>query len=429
MARMVGDNGSAAAIVSKQLIPKMYKVRQKFDDCAVGNIDEEVQKILKRPGTLDKIKPGQSIAITAGSRGIANLSKIIKAIIDEVKCKGGKPFVVPTMGSHGGASAEGQREVIASFGITEETMGCPVRSSMETVQVGVSEYGLPVRIDKLANEADGIIVVGRVKPHTSFRGKLESGLCKMITIGLGKQYGAEICHAQGFRYMEKNITSIAAVVLQECKILFGVAIIENAYDKTKKLEAVPAEKIFDEEPILLEEAKSSMPSIMFDEVDVLIIDKIGKDISGAGMDPNISGTFTTPYASGGLKKQRIVALDLTEESHGNGVGVGLADFIGRKLFDKLDFEKIYTNCLTSTVLTGGRVPLVMANDKLAIQAGIKTCNCIDYDNPRIVRIKNTLKLGEIMISEALLQEAENNPRMEVLEGLEGFTFNDQGNLF
>jgi hypothetical protein len=422
-------DGTVAAIVKNQPIPKMYKVRQKFDDFEVCDIEEEVQKTFKRQGTLDRVKAGQSIAITAGSRGIANISSIIKAVVDEVKRVGGKPFIVPTMGSHGGATAEGQIEVLNSLGITEESMGCPIRSSMDTVQVGTSEFGKPVRIDKNAYEADGIIVVGRVKAHTSFRGKYESGLIKMITIGLGKQFGAEICHADSFKYMEKNITSIAKVALEKCKILCGIATIENAYDKTRRIQAIPAEKFFDEEPALLEEANKNMPSIMFNEIDVLIVDEIGKNISGAGMDPNITGAFTTTYASGGVKKQRIVILDLTEESHGNGVGLGLGDFSVPRLLEKVDFEMIYANCLTSTVLTGGRIPFIMANDKLAIQSAIKTCNNIDFNNPRIIRIKNTLKLGEIYISESLLAEALKNPQLEVLEGPEEFSFNEQGNLF
>ncbi|MDF2524211.1 MAG: iron-sulfur cluster binding protein [Clostridiales bacterium] len=429
MIKMPGTDGSVAAIVGKQLIPKMYKVRQKFDDSKIHDIEGEVKRSLQRQGTLDRVRGGQSIAITAGSRGIANIDKIIKAVVDEVKRIGGDPFIVPAMGSHGGATAEGQSEVLKSLGISEETMGCMIRSSMETVQIGVSEYGKPVRIDKNALGADGIIVVGRLKPHTAFRGRYESGLVKMVTIGLGKQFGAEICHADSFKYMEQNVTSIAKVALENCKILFGVAIIENSFDETKTIKAVPADKFFEEEPALLEESKRNMPSIMFDEIDVLIVDEMGKNISGTGMDPNITGSFSTPYVSGGVKKQRVVVLDLTEESHGNGVGLGLADFSVQRLFDKVDLEKVYANSFTSTVLTGAKIPVILANDQLAIQAAIRTCNGIDYNNPRIVRIQNTLKLGEIYISESLLEVARKNPQMEVLEGPEILGFNEHGNLF
>lgn len=420
---------SVAGIVSKQSIPRMCKVRQKFDDYEIHDVEAEVKKKLQRPGTLDRIKPGQSIAITAGSRGIANIARITKTIVDEVKRVGGKPFIVPTMGSHGGATAQGQLEVLASYNITENTMGCPIRSSMETIQVGVSEYGKPVRIDKNATEADGIIVVGRVKPHTAFRGRYESGLIKMIAIGLGKQFGAEICHADSFRYMEQNITSIAKVAIEKCKIIFGVATVENAYDETRRIEAVPAEKFFDEEPALLEEAKKNMPVILFPEIDVLIVDEIGKNISGDGMDPNITGTFCTHYASGGVTKQRTVVLDLTEETHGNAIGLGMADFSVQRAFDKMEFEKTYPNVLTSTVISVAKIPMILASDRLAIQAAIQTCNKIDYNNPRIVQIKNSLKIGEIYISESLLEEAKNNPQIEILEEPKEMAFDENGNLF
>jgi len=227
-------DGVVAQILSKTKIPKMCRVRQKFDDAHITNIEEEVVLRLQRPRTLDTIKPGQSIAITAGSREIANIDRITRAVVDEVKSAGGAPFIIPAMGSHGGATNAGQLKILAGYGITEETMGCPVRATMETVQVGTSEDGLPVFVDRYASEADGIIVVCRIKPHTAFRGKYESGILKMITIGLGKQKGAEVCHAQGFQHMARNLVNIARVILQKCHILFAVATIENAYDETKK---------------------------------------------------------------------------------------------------------------------------------------------------------------------------------------------------
>jgi len=308
-------------------------------------------------------------------------------------------------------------------------MKCPVLSGMETVRIGVTQEGKPVYIDKNAAEADGIIVVGRVKPHTAFHGKYESGLIKMITIGLGKQFGAEICHADSFKYMEKNITSIAKVTLKNSKILFGVALVENAYDETRRIETIPAEYIFDEEPALLEEARSNMPVIMFEKIDVLIVDEIGKDISGDGMDPNITGTFCTPYATGGTNQQRTVVLDITDNSHGNGIGLGMADFSVQRAFNKMDFEMTYPNAVTSTALGPAKLPLIMANDKLAIQAAIKTCNNIDYNNPKVVRIKNSLKIGEIYISEGLLVEAKKNPRIEIFGELEEMVFDANNNLF
>lgn len=427
--KIVSTNGSVAGIIGNQPIPKMCKVRQRFDDFKIIDIEAEVVRKLQRPGTLDRIKPGQSIAITAGSRGVANIARIIKAIVDEVKRVGANPFIIPAMGSHGGATAEGQREVLASYNITEETMGCPIKATMETVQVGVSEYGMPVHMDRFASEADGIIVVNRVKPHTAFRGKYESGLLKMITIGLGKQHGAETCHAESFKYMEKNITAISREALRKCKIIFGVGTVENAYDETRRIEALPADKFFDEEPALLEEAKKCMPSILLNEIDVLIVDEIGKNISGDGMDPNITGTFATPYASGGVSSQRVAVLDLTEETHGNANGLGMADFSTKRAFDKMDFEKTYPNALTSTVIGVIKIPMILPNDRLAVQAAIKTCNCIDYNNPRIVRIKNSLKIAEIYISEALLEEARTNTQIEILGEPAEMAFDREGNLF
>ncbi len=427
--REARDDLSVAQILTKQPIPKVCRVRQKFDDYRIQDIKAEVKKKLKREGTLDRIKKGQSIAITAGSRGVANIFEITKTIVDEVKEVGGNPFIVPTMGSHGGATAEGQLEILSGYNITEESLGCPVCSSMETVQVGVSEYGKPVHVDKNAAEADGIIVVGRVKPHTGFRGKYESGLLKMITIGLGKQYGAEICHGDSFKYMEKNITSMAKVVLDKCNIVFGVAVVENAYDDTRRVEAIPAEEIFHEEPELLEEAKKNLPLIMFKDIDVLIVDEIGKNISGDGMDPNITGTFCTPFASGGVNKQRTVVLDITEESHGNASGLGMADFTVQRAFNKVDFESTYPNSLTCKITIDVKIPITLANDKLAVQAAIQTCSFIDFNNPRIVRIKNSLKIGEIYISESLMEEAQKNPRIEILEGPKEIKFDKCGNLF
>lgn len=429
MKKVARADMAVAAIVGKQPIPGMCKVRQTFDSFRLYDIESEIKAKLNRPGTLDRIKPGQTIAITAGSRGIANIKLIIKTVVEEVKGVGGEPFIVPAMGSHGGATSEGQLEVLASFDITENTVGCPILSGMETVQIGVSEYGKPVHIDKNAFQADGIIITARVKPHTSFRGKYESGLLKMIAIGLGKQSGAEICHADSMKYMERNITSIAGVTLKKCNIVFGIATIENAYDEARRIEVLPSEDFFDVEPELLEEAKMNMPSILFKNIDVLIVDEIGKNISGNGMDPNITGTFNTPYARGGTNQQRTVVLDLTEETKGNGFGLGMADFSVQRAFDKMDFEKTYPNCLTATIPGPAKLPMILANDKLAIQAACQTCHKIENNNHRIVRIKNTLNVGEIYISESLVKEAENNPRIQILEGVKEMEFDANGNLF
>ena len=418
-----------AEILSKVLIPKVCKVRQHFDSARCEAVEAEVRKELRRPGTLDRIRSGESIAIAVGSRGVANIAVIIRTLVDEVKRVGGNPFIVPAMGSHGGATAEGQVEVLASLRIQEETMRCPIRATMETVQIGKSNTGLPVYIDKYAYEADGIIIVNRVKPHTGFRGPWESGLLKMIVIGLGKQKGAELCHARGMQFMAQNIVSIATVALRESKILFGVATVENAYDQTLRIQAIPAKRILTAEPELLLEAKKNMGSILMDEIDVLIVDEIGKNISGDGMDPNITGNFATPYATGGIPLQRIVVLDLSEATRGNFNGLGMADFSVQRVLDKCDFEKTYPNTLTSGCTALQKIPLILANDRLAIQAAIQTCDDIGRQNPRIVRIKNTLELSKIYISENLLENCGVNSRIEILEKPQEMSFDINGNLF
>ena len=420
---------SVAEIISRQKLPRFVKIRQKFDNFAIENVRDAVDAALLRPGTLERVQPGQRIALTAGSRGLSHIVEILRRVAELLKEKGALPFVIPAMGSHGGATAEGQEAVLASYGITEKTVGCPIISGMETVQIGTAEDGKPVRIDKYASEADGIILIGRIKAHTAFSGRIESGLVKMAVIGVGKQFGAEICHGDGFGKMEENICRIAKVIFDSGKVVFGLGLIENAYDKTHSIHAVPTVRIFEEEPDLLIEAKKLMPSILLSPVDVLVVDEIGKNISGSGLDPNISGTFSTPYASGGLEKQRVVVLDITDESHGNGLGMGAADFSVQRAFDKFDFEMTYPNALTSTVIRPVKIPMILANDKLAISAAIKTCNLIDFDNPKVVRIKNTLEIGEIMISEALIPEAEANPLIEIIGTPEKLPFDSRGNLF
>jgi hypothetical protein len=318
------------------------------------------------------------------------------------------------MGSHGGATAEGQRDVLEQLGVTEQAVGAPIRSSMEVVEIGRLPNGLPIYVDQLAYEADQVVVINRIKPHTAFRGPVESGLMKMLTIGLGKQKGAEAAHAYGFKYMAEHVPAMAREILKKVPILFGLATIENAYDRPAKIVAVPAEKIEETEPGLLLEAKALMPKILFDPIDVLIVDEIGKDISGDGMDPNITGRYPTPYASGGPEVKRIVVLGLTERTHGNANGIGLADITTKKVFDSVDWVKGYANALTSTVVKTVKMPMFLETETLAVKAAIKTCNAFDLTKVRVVRIKNTLELKEIWISEGLLAEAKERKEIEIL---------------
>lgn len=413
-------------------IPKMAKVRQHFPRPRIEkeDIPAVIREELQKDGTLNRIKKGDKVAITAGSRGIANIALILKEIVDNVKAVGAHPFIIPTMGSHGGATAEGQVEVLHSLGITEEYVGAPIRATMEVVELGTSENGLPIRFDKYAaTEADATIVVGRIKPHTSFRGKYESGLAKMIVIGLGKQKGAEICHATGLEYMSARIEDITRGALEKSNIVFGVGLIENAFDETCKIVALPSKKIMEEEPILLEEARKNMPQIFIDKYDILIVDEIGKNISGTGMDTNVVGRYTSAAIQCEPRVQRIVILDLTAETHGNANGMGLGDICTRRLFEKIDFAKTYANPLTSRVVPSIKMPMVMNNDSQAIRAAIKTCFDVDYDKIKMVRIKNTLKVDEIYISEHLLDEAKAHPNIEILEEPKPMVFDENGNLF
>lgn len=426
---MEGKMGVVSDLLKDIEIPKMAKVRQIFPRERIEDIPSAVRKELLRQEIINIIKPGMHIAITGGSRGVANIAVILREAAAFVKEKGAHPFIIPAMGSHGGASAAGQVEILHSYGITEEFCGCPVRATMETTQIGFTGEQHPVFIDKYAAEADGIIVVNRVKPHTCFRGPYESGLMKMITIGLGKQKGADVCHEAGFKHMAKLVPLFANVILANSNILFGLATLENAFDETCKVVALTKEEIPQKEPELLLEAKALMPRILFDETDVLIVDKIGKNFSGDGMDPNITGSFCTPYASGGIKSQRIVVLDLSDETHGNAVGMGMADFSTKRLFEKADLEKSYPNGLTSTVVMNIKVPVLLKNDREAIQAAIKTCNEIDKKNAAIVRIPNSLHIEYIHISEALYEKAKTLSGIEILEEPKSMVFDEQGNLW
>ena len=428
----IKKGGNVSRMLEGIPIPDMFRAEQAFDKSHIepAEIPSIVRKELSRPEIADTIQPGMSIAITAGSRGVANVDTITRAIVDFCKERGADPFIVPAMGSHGGATAVGQAQLLEEYGITAETMGCPVRSSMETVLLGYSEFGKPVYQDKNAHEADGIIVSCRIKPHNAFRGTYESGICKMMVVGLGKQKGAESVHSDGLGNMARNLPANARVVLENSNILFAIPTIENAYDETALIEAVPKDRIMKREPELLQFAFKNMPSILVGEADVLIVDSMGKNYSGTGVDPNISGTWSTEFGKGGLKVKRTCFLDLTDCSHGNANGMGLADFITKRMFDKLDPEMIYPNCFTSTVIRSGMMPPVVATDKEAIQACILTANQIDKKRPRIVRIKNTLHVGRIMLSEVYYEDvrAGKYPGLTALDEPAPLVFDEDENL-
>lgn len=420
-----------ADLVNDIKVPKMFRVRQVFPRPKIEReeIPELIKNLLSDDKFAMKVQPGMRIAITAGSRGIANVALTTKCIVDFVKSRGAIPFVVPAMGSHGGATAEGQKAFLEGYGITEEYLECPILSSMEVKKIGVNEEGMEVFIDRHAAEADGIIVACRIKPHTAFRGPYESGIMKMMTIGLGKQVGAEICHEAGFKNMAKYVPMFGRAIIKYAPILFAVPTIENAFDETCKIVAVSAEEIEEKEPILLKEAFANMPRILVPECDVLVVDQIGKNFSGDGMDPNITGTFCTPYATGGIKAQRVAVLDLSPETHGNGIGLGYSSATTSRVFKKLDLASMYPNAITCTVLGGVRIPIIMESDREAIQVCIRTCNEIDKKNPRIVRIPNSLHIEHIMLSEAYYDEIKGNTDVVIESEPEDLPFNEEGNLW
>jgi hypothetical protein len=409
-------------------IPALTEVRQSFEDARIASPEQSTVEELERSGALSGLHGGQRVALAVGSRGIADLPSVVRGVVAAVKAVGASPFIVPAMGSHGGATSEGQAGILAGLGVTEESVSAPVRATMETVQVGTSAGGLPVHIDRYAAEADGIILINRIHPHPAYRGTYESGLMKMIAIGLGKLKGANICHDLGFGAMDKNIADIAKTCLAVTNVVCGVAVLENAYHQVYRVEVVPGADIPLRERELLKLAMELEARFYFDQIDVLIMEEIGKNIAGSGFDTNIVGRYGTPFISGGPSITKMSILDVTEVSHGNCMGVGLADFTTRRLFDKFDFESTYPNSLTATVQGGVKIPMVLKNDKQAIQAAIKSCNIPDKANVRLVWLKNTLEIGRIRVSAALLEEAKAHANMEIVGTPQEIVFDQTGSV-
>lgn len=395
-------------------LPRFVRVHQIFphNELSKEDLTYRLEEEFKKPEIRKLIKPGARICITCGSRGVSNMTFVTKWLVDQLKDLEAKPFLVPAMGSHGGATAQGQLKVLESLGITEETMCCPILSSMETIRIGHVE-DFDVHMDKNAYEADGIILLNRIKAHTSFQGPVESGLMKMMAIGLGKQYGAHICHSKGDDLMSHRIFCIGKEMIEKANILLGIGLIENAFDKTCDLAVLPAEEIAKEEPRLLKEAKSNMGRIWFDSCDVLIVKVLGKNFSGAGMDPNIVGRCANPKLNMGIVSQRLGIFDLSEESHGNATGMGRADLATRRFFDKISFDETYPNFITGYSPNGYLIPIIVDSDEEVMKAAVASCLNIDYESPRIIIMNNSLEIENILISEAMIPEAENNNTIEI----------------
>ena len=385
----------------------MTRVRQKLYARRLEDVEAHVVRQIERSGLAARIRPGDRVAITGGSRGIANVGRIVAATAEGIRRLGGEPFVVPAMGSHGGGTAEGQREVLASLGIAEGSCRCPILSSMDVVQLGTTPHGLPVYLDRHASEAAGVVVVNRIKKHTDFRAELESGLIKMIAIGLGKKRQADLIHSYGALGLVEHVPEVARVTLASGKIALGLAVLENGYDETADVVALEPEQIEEGERRLLREVKRRSPRLPFDDLDVLVVDRIGKDVSGTGMDTNVVGRIKVPGVPE-PKSPRIrmlVALSLTEASHGNAIGLGLADVVSRRLVDAMDRDVTYVNGITSGFLDRIKVPVTLATDELALQTALSRLPPEALARPRLLRIVDTLHVAELDISEALLEEA------------------------
>ncbi|MGD8787885.1 MAG: lactate racemase domain-containing protein [Burkholderiales bacterium] len=411
-------------------MPKMVTVRQQFESPRVGDIPSVIASEFEKPEIREKVKPGQVVAVGCGSRGIANIATIAKSVIDGLKALGAKPFIFPCMGSHGAATAEGQKSVLEGYGITEAAMGVEIRATMETTIVGHLDDGTPVHMDAHAAKADAIVVINRIKPHTSFRGATESGVTKMLAIGIGKINGASTYHRHGMDTFPTLLPKIREINIKARNILFGVGIVENAYDQTALVELMPAETIGEREPALQEMAKRNMPRIQFSEIDVLVIEEMGKNISGAGFDPNVTGRNRREmeWVNDPMVK-KIVVLGLTPESHGNATGIGGADVITMRLYRDMDVGATYANVITSMSLGGAAIPIIMNSDKDAIALAVKTVVRVKPENCRIVRIRNTLNLAEIEVSEPMLAEVKARPEaFRIISPAQPFSFDQDGTL-
>ena len=408
-------------------IPKMVTIRQHFDTYQIADIPLHIREQMEaNAGAPGRFK-GKRIAITAGSRGIPNIVVILRTICDILKEWGAKPFVVPAMGSHGGATAKGQEEVLASYGITETGIGAPIRSSMDVVQYGTLPNGIPLFCDKLAFESDGIVICHKIKPHTDFRNEHESGLCKMIAIGLGKHKGAAAIHSQGFCGFGSFITEAARQFLQAAPVAFGVGIIQNAYDEIHTLEVIPGAQIMEADARLLKAAKQQLAGFKFDDIDVLIIDRIGKNISGYGFDPNVVGRsnsrcygFEDP-----VRIKRLFIRGLTPESHHNGSGINEADITTRRCLNDIDWSETWTNLITATEIQGSKIPMYVNNDKEALTIALRCCNGAPRPH-RVARIKDTLSMKELQVSEALYEAIRDQPDIEYVRGPEEILFDGEG---
>jgi hypothetical protein len=413
------------------ILPKIFKVRQTFSRPRVESIVNTVKQELLKLDLADNIQPGQKIGITVGSRGIQNILPILCTAVDYVKALGGNPYLLAAMGSHGGGTENGQKEMLDSLGITEAAIGAPVVTCVESEIIAYTASGLPVYMVKSALAMDGIVVVNRVKTHTSFKGKVESGLIKKMVVGLGGPKGAQQFHGFGPGELARLLVEIGEVILEKVKIFGGLAIVENAYEETALIRGIPRQKVIEEESQLLLYAKSLMPALPVEDIDLLVIREMGKNFSGTGIDTNIIGRARIHGVREPDKPsiKRIAVLDLSEESHGNATGVGMADFVTQRLVDKMDRQATYLNCLTSTFVVRAAIPMYFESEEKLIEAALYSLSGIPIDQLRLVIIPNTLFLTECYISEAIVPELSKVPGVEVMEESQNLVFDQIGNIF
>jgi hypothetical protein len=419
------DSSNPLDVFRHDRLPSWALVHHAFDGTAIEDVDDAVGAAF---ATVDgSIHAGERVCLAVGSRGIDRIAEVVRAAVTQVRARGAEVFVVPAMGSHGGATADGQVEVLASLGIHEETIGCEIRSSMATVQIGEIDGRIPVFMDRHArDDADMVVPINRVKPHTDFTGPVESGLLKMIAIGLGKQRGADAFHGQGFSTFAELIPAVAELTLAQMNIPFGLALVENGYARLRRIEAVPAAGMFARERELRDEADRQLARLPITELDVLIIDRIGKDISGLGMDSNVVGRYYTGPTGQPPSIQRIVVRDLTDETEGNAVGIGMADVVLRRVADRMDRVKTYMNCITAKTPEGARIAMLVDSDREALDVAIACCLQVDPARARVARIVDTKHLEWFYASESVLAELEPNDSSEIVGPIRPIAFDDGG---
>ncbi|MBW1961454.1 MAG: DUF2088 domain-containing protein [Deltaproteobacteria bacterium] len=409
---------------------QMRRINQVFEDKKIEDIPGTIVSELQSINFDSMVKPGMQIGITVGSRGIRNIQTIIRTIIEEVKKRGAKPFIITAMGSHGGATAEGQRKVLEKYGFTEASMGVPIKATMDVVELGTLDNGLTVYFDKIAYESDGIIAVNRVKVHTGFKSNIESGLHKILAVGLGNHKGASLVHALGVKGLKDYMVEFADVILNKAPILCGIGILENAYDETYRIVAAAPDDFKKVDTELLRECKAILPHLPVRHIDILIVQEMGKNISGTGMDTNIVGgileydpeEYTPPQI------KRIIVLDLTDETAGNALGIGRADLITRRVYDRLDLNATYTNTITATFLERAKIPIVMDTEKEAFEVALKTIWNLPGTTPRVMIIKNTLRLDELYVSEPIWEEIDDRPNVKATGDWIPLTFDSNEQL-